>query len=117
MCIRDRFRELQRTHAVVYSDNTLRPDTPMTKGELAMLLAPRSAAVEGRIEKLRAGDKSFLHRYSGALNWCAEQKLFSPGTAPEAPLERADLLKAADFFRGDIEGSLTRRAVLRSFRL
>ena len=113
----DQFRELQRTHAVVYSDNTLRPDTPMTKGELAMLLAPRSAAVEGRIEKLRAGDKSFLHRYSGALNWCAEQKLFSPGTAPEAPLERADLLKAADFFRGDIEGSLTRRAVLRSFRL
>ena len=23
----DQFRELQRTHAVVYSDNTLRPDT------------------------------------------------------------------------------------------
>ena len=44
----DAFCALQKTRAVVYSNNTLQPDKPMTAGELAMLLAPRSAAVDDR---------------------------------------------------------------------
>ncbi len=113
----EHFKELQRTRAVVYSDNTLRPDELMTRGELAMLLAPREAAVQRRIEKLSAGDRSFSHRYAGALDWCVAQKLLPAGVPPEELLEHADLKKAADFFTGPITGPYTRRAVLRAAKL
>lgn len=108
------FKALQYTRAVAYSDNTLRPEEPMTKGELAMLLAPREAAVNGRVEKLRAGDKSYAHRYSGAMAWCVEHHLLAAGAVQSEPLESKDLLKAADFFAGSLPTVCTRRAVLRA---
>ena len=112
----EHLRELQKSRAIAYSDNTLRLDAPMTRGELAMLLAPREAAVNGRIQKLREGDKSFAHRYAGALHWCAEQHLLPAGAAPDSPLEPGDLRKASDFFTGTATGT-TRREVLGKAKL
>ena len=112
----EHLRELQKSRAIAYSDNTLRLDSPMTRGELAMLLAPREAAVDLRIRKLKEGDKSFAHRYAGALHWCAEQHLLPAGAAPDSPLEPGDLRKASDFFTGTATGT-TRREVLGKAKL
>ena len=112
----EHLRELQKSRAIAYSDNTLRLDSPMTRGELAMLLAPREAAVDLRIRKLKEGDKSFAHRYAGALHWCAEQHLLPAGAAPDSPLEPGDLRKASDFFNGTVTGT-TRREVLGKAKL
>lgn len=112
----EHLRELQKNRAIAYSDNTLRLDSPMTRGELAMLLAPREAAVDLRIRKLKEGDKSFAHRYAGALYWCAQQHLLPAGAAPDSPLEPGDLRKASDFFTGTVTGT-TRREVLGKAKL
>ena len=112
----EHLRELQKSRAIAYSDNTLRLDAPMTRGELAMLLAPREAAVDLRIRKLKEGDKSFAHRYAGALHWCAQQHLLPAGAAPDSPLEPGDLRKASDFFSGTVTGT-TRREVLGKAKL
>lgn len=112
----EHLRELQKSRAIAYSDNTLRLDAPMTRGELAMLLAPREAAVDLRIRKLKEGDKSFAHRYAGALHWCAQQHLLPAGAAPDSPLEPGDLRKASDFFNGTVTGT-TRREVLGKAKL
>lgn len=106
------FRELQRSKAIVYNDNYLRPDDLMSKGELAMLLAPKSAAVQERIERLQEGDRAWLHPYAGAMHWCAAQHLLPDENCPDAPLEPADLRKSSDFFRGTVTG-YTRRDVLK----
>ncbi len=112
----EHLRELQKNRAIAYSDNTLRLDAPMTRGELAMLLAPREAAVDLRIRKLKEGDKSFAHRYAGALHWCTQQHLLPAGAAPDSPLEPGDLRKASDFFTGTVTGT-TRREVLGKAKL
>ena len=112
----EHLRELQKNRAIAYSDNTLRLDAPMTRGELAMLLAPREAAVDLRIRKLKEGDKSFAHRYAGALHWCAQQHLLPAGAAPDSPLEPGDLRKASDFFNGTVTGT-TRREVMGKAKL
>lgn len=112
----DHLKELQRAHAIVYSDNTLRLDEPMSRGELAMLLAPRDATVGTRIRKLRQGDKNFAHPYSGALHWCVEQHLLPPSVSPDTPLQPADLRKASDFFLSTVTGT-NRRDVLRKAKL
>ena len=112
----EHLRELQKNRAIAYSDNTLRLDSPMTRGELAMLLAPREAAVDLRIRKLKEGDKSFAHRYAGALHWCTQQHLLPAGAAPDSPLEPGDLRKASDFFTGTVTGT-TRREVLGKAKL
>lgn len=112
----EHLRELQKSRAIAYSDNTLRLDAPMTRGELAMLLAPREAAVDLRIRKLKEGDKSFAHRYAGALHWCTQQHLLPAGAAPDSPLEPGDLRKASDFFTGTVTGT-TRREVLGKAKL
>lgn len=78
------FEMLQRERAIVYADNRLRPDQPMTQGELAMLLAPREEAFSRRVLMLRARGKA--HAYAGAMEWCAAQGLLAPGLAPDAPV-------------------------------
>lgn len=45
--------QLQKTRGIVYSDNRLRLDAPMTWGELAMLLAPRGESIQRRIQRIR----------------------------------------------------------------
>ena len=88
----------------------------MRGGEVGMLLARREAGVDVRIGKLKEGDKSFAHRYAGALHWCAEQHLLPAGAAPDSPLEPGDLRKASDFFNGTVTGT-TRREVLGKAKL
>lgn len=119
------FNELQRTHAIAFSDNTLRPDTIMTRGELAMLLAPREEAVNKRIENIK--HKVILpyslkasHPYSTAMTWAIENKLISTikGKAlPDKCITLDDINKLEDFFdtKKLSNVALTRRNVLKSF--
>lgn len=110
------FRALAKTHAVAYSDNTLRPDKPMTCGEFAMLAAPREAAVDARIEQLLAGSRAFRSRYSGAMAWCRENGVLPQNAKEKTPLNAALLKNAASLFTAFPE-EFTRRAVLRAYKL
>ena len=109
------FRALAETHAVAYSDNTLRPDQPMTCGEFAMLAAPRSAAVDERLTQLLAGSRAYRSRYSGAMAWCRAQNLL-PNNAREGTPLNAELLKNAEQLFSSLPEEFTRRAVLRVYR-
>ena len=109
------FCRLIETHAIAYSDNTLQPDKPMTCGELAMLLAPRGEAVKRRIAALRAGNKAFSSRYSGAMDWCKQEHLLPQNTRADAALN-AELLKNASALFAETPTSFTRRAVLCAYR-
>ena len=114
----DAFCALQKTRAVVYSNNTLQPDKPMTAGELAMLLAPRSAAVDDRLAALQAGNRAYRSRYSGAMAWCIRNGLLPQGISERAGVTAELLRPAADRFTELPTGSapLSRRAVLRAAR-
>ncbi len=80
----EKLERLQRERAIVYSDNHLRLDRPMTQGELAMLLCPRQEAIDRRLGLIRAKGKAGA--YAGALAWCAEQGLLPRDAAPDAPV-------------------------------
>lgn len=109
------FCDLIRTHAIAYSDNTLRPDKPMTCGELAMLLAPRTAAIDDRLQALAQGKRSYRPRSSGAMAWCRREALL-PETAKDAtPLDTELLRHAARCFH-TLPDETTRRAILRAYR-
>lgn len=109
------FRALAETHAVAYSDNTLRPDQPMTCGEFAMLAAPRNAAVDERLRQLLAGNRAYRSRYSGAMAWCKEQNLLPKNARESTPLN-AELLKNAERLFSSVPEEYTRRAILRVYR-
>ena len=109
-------RLIDQGRAVAYSDNTLRPDALMTCGEFAMLAAPRSAAVDDRLAKLRAGDRAYRSRYSGAMAWCKNQGLLPRQAKESAPLTAEILSGAAELFGGTLPVEFTRRAVLRSYK-
>ncbi len=81
----EKLARLQAERAIVYSDNKLRLDAPMTWGELAMLLAPREETIGRRIEKLRAA-RAPQHAYWGAMDWCAEQGILKYAMDPDAPV-------------------------------
>ena len=49
----DRLTALAEQRAIVFSDNRLRLDDPMTVGELAMLLTPKADAIARRVAQLR----------------------------------------------------------------
>ena len=110
----EKLKELQKIRAVVYSDNRLHLDRHMSIGELAMLLCPRDEALSRRMAAIRSGEK--LGPYSGALAWCAEQKLLPDLTeagkagwnAPITALPEAYFEATSDF---------TRRSVYRAARL
>ena len=100
---------LQRTRGIVYSDNRLRLDAPMTWGELAMLLAPRGEAIGRRVRRIRETG-SYEHAYWGAMDWCAEQGILKYAMDPDGPV--TSLPK--EFFPP--ETGFTRRAVYRAFQ-
>ena len=81
-----------------------------------MLLAPREAAVDLRIRKLKEGDKSFAHRYAGALHWWRAAAPAPGRGRPGQPPGARDLRKASDFFTGTVTGT-TRREVLGKAKL
>lgn len=99
---------ISQTRAIVFSDNSLRLDQTMTNGELAMLLAPREAAVDARHAMMK-DRKKHLHPYAGAMEWCVEQKLLPQGAKPDAPVRTLP----ADRFEQPAD--FTRRSIYRAF--
>ena len=81
----EKMNRLQKERAVVYSDNRLRLDAPMTVGEPSMLLAPKEEALGRRRAAVR---KSGKHEdaYWGAMDWCAEQGLLRPDAKSGDPV-------------------------------
>lgn len=100
---------LQRTRAIVYWDNCLRLDAPMTWGELAMLLAPRREAIRRRIRQIKETGKG-QHPHWGAMDWCAEQGILKYAMDPDG------LVKSLppEFF--DPTQGYTRRQVYEAYR-
>lgn len=100
----DKLNALQRERAVVFSDNRLRLQDPMTWGELAMLLAPKEETLDRRWAAIR---KSGRHEdaYWGAMDWCGEKGLIPKGTKPGDPvtsLPEGFFDPAADYTRGSV---------------
>ena len=61
----DRLTALAEQRAIVFSDNRLRLDDPMTVGELAMLLTPKADAIARRVAQLRRTGRAGA--YDGAM--------------------------------------------------
>jgi len=100
---------LEKERAIVYSDNRLRLDEPMTWGELAMLLAPREETLGRRREIIKELGKR-VPTCRGALEWCAEQGLLPSGLHPDG---RVDTLPKERF--EPVEG-YTRRSVYAAWK-
>ena len=100
---------LQKTRGIVYSDNRLRLDAPMTWGELAMLLAPRGEAIDRRIQKIRETGTA-QHANWGAMDWCAEQGILKYAMDPDGAVSS---LPSAYFAPAK---GFTRRQVYEAFR-
>ncbi len=100
---------LQTDRAVAYSDNRVRPDQPMTWGELAMLLCPKREAMGRRWARIRRTGKHEA-AYCGALEWCVEQGLIPKGTKSDGPVTA---LPGGHF--GPVEG-FTRRDVYAAYQ-
>ncbi len=117
------FREISKTHAVVYNDNRLRPDELMTLGELAMLIAPRKYSVDKRIQAIRNGEKRLgvlpsTHAYSGAIDWAVNNNLLKCKNPKDAnrKIVSSDLDALGDYIDKDklLNENLTRRNVLKA---
>ena len=80
----EKLNALQKTRAIVYSDNRLRLEQPMHTGELAMLLCPREEAISRRLAIIQKTGKA--HAYAGAMDWCKAQGLLAPDAGPDAPV-------------------------------
>lgn len=78
----EKLAALQKKQAIVYSDNRLRLDAPMTWGELAMLLAPRQQAIGRRLDRIRETGAP-QHVNWGAMDWCAEQGILKYAMDPD----------------------------------
>lgn len=100
----EKLYKLQRERAIVYSDNRLRLDAPMTCGELAMLLAPREEALGRRWAAVRKSGK-YVDAYWGAMDWCAEQGLLprdAKSGSPVTALPEALFAPVGDYTRRSI---------------
>mgnify|MGYP001534034386 CR=1 FL=1 len=105
----DRLTALAQQRAIVFSDNRLRLDNPMTVGELAMLLAPKAEAITRRVAQLRRTGRAGA--YDGAMAWCRENGLVSEAAHPA---DHVTALPEAWFVPTD---SFTRRDVYAAFRM
>lgn len=105
----DRLTALAEQRAIVFSDNRLRLDDPMTVGELAMLLTPKADAIARRVAQLRRTGRAGA--YDGAMAWCRENGLVS---AAAHPADRVTALPEAWFAPTD---GFTRRDVYAAFRM
>ncbi len=83
----DRLTALAQQRAIVFSDNRLRLDDPMTVGELAMLLAPKAETITRRVAQLRRTGRAGA--YDGAMAWCRENGLVSEAAHPADRRDRA----------------------------
>lgn len=105
----DRLTALAQQRAIVFSDNRLRLDDPMTVGELAMLLAPKAETITRRVAQLRRTGRAGA--YDGAMAWCRENGLVSEAAHPA---DHVTALPEAWFVPTD---SFTRRDVYAAFRM
>ena len=101
---------LQKSRGIVFSDNRLRLDDPMTWGELAMLLAPRGEAIGRRVAKIRETGAP-QHANWGAMDWCAEQGILKYAMDPDGTVSSLP----SDFF-APAKG-YTRRQVYEAYRI
>ena len=117
------FKEVAKTHAVVYSDNCLRPDELMTLGELAMLIAPREYSVDRRIKAIVEEIKNLgvlpsTHSYSGAIAWAVNNDLLKCKNTKDAnrKLAASDLTALGDYIDKDklLNENLTRRNIIKA---
>lgn len=100
---------LQKDRTIVYSDNCLRLEDPMTYGEFAMLLAPREEALSRRWEKIRQSGRR-ENAYCGGMEYCIERGLLPRDVRPGDPvktLPREYFEDTSDF---------TRRGVYSAYR-
>lgn len=105
----EKLNQLQKTRGIVFADNRLRLEAPMTWGELSMLLAPREEAIGRRVQRLRETGVG-AHPCWGAMDWCAEQSILKYAMDPDAPVNALP----SEFF--GTETDFTRRSVYRAFR-
>lgn len=105
----DKLYALEKERAIVYSDNRLRLENPMTCGELAMLLTPREEALTRRWVRIRRTGKH-ENAYCGALEYCAEAGLLPKTAQPGDPVRE---LPQPHF---ETTGDFTRRGVYSAYR-
>ena len=105
----EKMERLARDHCVVFDDNRLRLEAPMTQGELAMLLAPRQEAVSRREALIRRKGKA--GPYAGAMEYCREARLLPADARPSEPVRSLpeELFETPENF--------TRRAVYRAYKM
>jgi len=84
---------------VAYRDNTVRPNQPITRGEYAMLFAPRPVIL-ARIGNMQRGepgpfrDMKTSHPYSSAAAWAVESGLLTAPNGLFRPNEPMKLTRA-----------------------
>ena len=105
----EKFAKAAATRAIVFSDNTLRPDQPMTAGELAMLISPRDETTGRRLSAVRRGEKATA--YAGAMEYCKEN-----GLIPEAAAEGDPVPSLPEEFFEKTD-DMTRRGVIRALKI
>lgn len=105
----DRLTALAEQRAIVFADNRLRLDDPMTVGELAMLLAPKAETITRRVAQLRQTGRAGA--YDGAMAWCRENGLISEAAHPA---DHVTALPETWFVPTD---SFTRRDVYAALRM
>lgn len=96
--------KLQRERAIVYSDNRLRLEDPMTCGELAMLLSPKQETLGRRWEQIRRTGRR-QPPYWGAMDWCFQQSLLPKGAKsgdPVTALPESQFAPVENFTRREI---------------
>ncbi len=106
----DKLYELSKTRAIVYSDNKLRLDAPMTYGELAMLLAPREAIVNIR-NKMMKQSKKYIHPYATAVKWCKDNGIIDISIKPD----KAVMFLPEKYF--DKTSDFTRRGIYKAYKM
>jgi len=119
------FKELLKEYAICYIDNTLKPDTNMSLGELCVLIAPKSETVNKRISIILNGEKlaspiPAIHPYSGAISWAIENNIFDDITRKRifSTVTLNDFNNLSEKFNVDLikSGGFTRRNVLKSIK-
>lgn len=106
----DKLCALEQQRAIVYSDNSLRLNEPMTWGELAMLLSPKEETLSRRWAAIRRSGKQ-EHAYWGAMDYCRENNLLSGDAKAEG---KVTSLPEGLF---DAVNDYTRRSIYAAYRL
>ncbi len=95
--ILDELAKMAKDHAIAYSDNTLRLDCVMTNYEYAMLVCPKTVAVNERIEKI-IKDGKYISEYDTALKYAKENEIIDANAPGNSPVIRLIDGSSADKF-------------------